>query len=216
MIRMKYLKEESYYSDLYDRFTIEECRRVEKFATIEHEPKRKSSSKTKKKELKVTINFVPTFLYFAKGERYIKKATTIKKWMEKDEARDEKFANAVPPKNILCNSCGYEMVMTMKDLRTELDQSKDRVLFFFECPKCKKRRIVFENREEWKSTPSICPKCKAEMKEESKKKGNKITTVYVCLKCDYKEKDVWDLDENQNLKRLIRILKKTARDSVYH
>lgn len=192
----KSLRPESYYSDLYDRFTIEECRRIEKRLTqIEYKPKTKSDRKSKKKEIKVTVNLAPIPLYFIKGERYLKKAQTIREWMERDEARDEKLADAVPPQNILCDSCGSKMVVTMKDLRTELDESKNRVLFFFECPKCRKRRLVFENGEEWKPTLSICPKCKAEMKKESKKKGNKITTVYICPKCNYKEKDVWDLNE---------------------
>ena len=38
----KYLKPESYYNDLYGRFTIEECRRIEKeFAKVEYKPKAK-------------------------------------------------------------------------------------------------------------------------------------------------------------------------------
>jgi len=192
----RYLKNEPYYSDLYDRFTINECRRIEKkLAEVEYKPKTKRDKKSKKKEIKVTLNLAPLPLYFIKGERYLKKAQTIRKWMERDKARDDKLENTPPPQNISCSFCNSEMVVTMKDLRTELDENKNRVLFFFECPKCKKRRGVFENGEGWKPTPSICPKCKTEMKKESKKKGNKITTIYICPKCNYKEKDVWDLNE---------------------
>ena len=192
----KYLKDESYYSDLYDRFTVEECRRIEKnLSGLEYKPKTKGNKKSNKKEIKVTINLAPTPLYFIKGERYLKKAETIRKWMERDRARDEKLENTSPPKDIFCPSCNSLMEATMKDLRLDLDENKNRVLFFFECLSCGKRRLVYDNGEEWKPTSVVCPKCKSEMNGKSKREGNKITTVYTCPKCSYKEREVWDLNK---------------------
>ncbi len=198
----KYLKSETYYNNLYDRGTVEECRRIEKdFSKLEYKPKTKSNKKSKKKEIKVIVDLSPTPLYFIKGERYLKKAEIIRKWMERDEAQDEKLENTPPPQNILCPSCSSEMVVGMKDLQTKTDEDIDRVLFFFECPKCKKRKLIYENGEEWKPMPVICPKCENEMERKHKRKGNKVTTTYKCLKCDYKKTEVLDLDEKEEPKK---------------
>ena len=193
----KYLKDESHYSDLYDRFTVEECRRIENdLSKSEYKPKIKDSKKSKKKEIKVTIDLSPIPLHFIKGERYLKRAETIREWMDRDRAQDEKLENTAPPRDISCLSCGSEMITTMKDLHTDLlDDKKERVLFFFECPKCKKRRGVWEDGKEWK-LKITCSKCKSEVvKESNKRKGNIITTIYTCPNCGHKEKDIWDLDE---------------------
>ncbi|MCP6718757.1 MAG: hypothetical protein KJI71_00815 [Patescibacteria group bacterium] len=199
----KYLKPESHYSDLYDRFTVEECRRIEKsLSKLEYKPKIKGNKKSKKKEIKVTINLAPIPLYAIKGERYFKKAETIKEWMERDRGRDEKLENTPPPQNISCPSCDSEMEVTMKDLRIELDESKNRVLFSFECPSCKKRKGIYENGEGWKPAPVMCPKCNNEVERDHKRKGNKITTIYKCSECGHKEKEVWDLDKKEPKEKL--------------
>lgn len=193
---MKYLKDESYYNDLYDRFTINECRRMEMaLSKVEYKPKTKSDKKSKKKEIKVTFNLASVPLCFIKGERYLKKAETIRKWMEKDRAQDEKIEKTPPPRDIFCTFCNLPMETTIKDLHSNLDESKNKVLFFFECSACGKRKAVYEDGKEWQLTPTICPKCQNEMLEESQRKANKIITVYTCPKCHYKEKDIFDLDE---------------------
>lgn len=196
----KHLKPESYYNDLYDRFTIEKCRRWEEKGISKDWTKIKD--KTKKSKInKVKKGFtvevlIPTALYFIKGECYAQKSETIRKWIDRDGALDEKFENTAPPQDISCLSCRSEMITTMKDLHTDiLDDKKNRVLFFFECSKCKKRRGVWEDGEKWK-LEITCSKCKSEaVKESNKRKGNIITTIYACPTCGYKEKDTWDLDE---------------------
>ena len=198
----KYLKPESYYSDLYDRFTVEECRRWEKKGVSEDWTTIKEKDKTKKSKIdkikkEFTVNVViPTVLYFIKGDRYAQKAETIREWMEEDRQKEEKLENTEPPKDIFCLSCGSEMTVEMKDLHKDsLEDKEDKVLFFFECPKCKKRRNVWEDGKEWKLRIP-CSRCKSEVvKESSKRKGNIITTIYACPNCGYKEKDVLNLDE---------------------
>jgi D-alanine-D-alanine ligase-like ATP-grasp enzyme len=39
------------------------------------------------------------------GEWYIKKDETIRKWMERDEARDKLFETATAPEDITCPTC---------------------------------------------------------------------------------------------------------------
>ena len=192
----KHLKSKIYYSDLYDRFTVKECRRIEKdLSKLKYKRKEKDNKESKRKEPKVIVNLAPLPLYFIKGERYLEKARTIRKWIERDKALDDRLENALAPQNILCSSCNSEMVVTMKDLQTRINKKTERVLFFFECPECKKRRLIYENGEEWKPNPILCPKCQSGVNSENKRRGNKITTIYSCVVCDYKEKDILDLDE---------------------
>jgi len=199
----KHLRPGNYYNDLYDLFTVEECRRIEKnLSKVEYKPETKDGNKSKKKELKVITNLAPVPLYFIKGERYLEKAETIRKWMIRDETHDERLENTPPPQNILCSSCNSEMVVTIRDLQTKLNEDIERVLFFFECPRCKKRKLVYEDGEEWKPNPVLCLKCKTEMDRKNKRKGNKITTIYVCPECNYKEKDVWDLDKKPKSEKI--------------
>ncbi len=202
----KNLKSEQYYSDLYDRGTIEECRRWEESGMAEAkkaEEKEKKESKTDKIRVKFKGNIVlPVALYFIQGERYANKAKTIRDWMEKDRLRDEKFENTQPPKGIHCLACGSDMSVMMKNPHTDLeDYTKDRVSFMFECIKCKKRRIVWEDGENWE-LKIPCKKCGSEtVKESNKREGNIITTIFSCLKCGYKEKDILDLDEKPKIEQ---------------
>jgi len=192
----KYLKPRSYYNDLYDGFTIEECRRFEKHKISEKkkEIKKKNTKDKIKKGFKVNIVSL-TALYFIKGERYCEKTKTIKDWMERDKTHDEKIENAIAPKDILCSSCSSEMTTRMKDLQDDYRDKKEKVLFFFDCPRCNKRRLIFEDGIEWKCPPTLCKKCKSIMDKNNERKGRKIITIYKCPRCNHKEEDTWDLDE---------------------
>ncbi|MFA5050838.1 MAG: hypothetical protein WC499_01860 [Patescibacteria group bacterium] len=204
------LKDEPYYRGLYDHSTIEECRSWEKRGISKDWISTKDSESKKnkiKKEFKVKV-FIPTVLYFVKGERYAKKSETINKWIDRDRRRDERFKNTPPPESISCFICGSIMTVIDKTLHTELDESKDRVLFFFECPKCHKRRAFWDNGEEWRLKPTRCPKCKTEMRDKNTREKNKITTVYNCPKCHHKEKEVLNLDEKLQPKKIDPYLKR--------
>ena len=189
----KYLKPKSHYSDLYDRFTVEECRWAEKSLKFDYPPKAKT--KSKKKQQQVKIDLAPIILHCIKGERYIAKAQAIREWMTRDEALDERLDKAVQPKEVFCPFCASEMTMTSKDLQTNIDYSKNRVLFFFDCPSCQKVRLIYENGEDWQPMPVFCSKCQDKMTKKNKRKGNKITTIYTCSQCGHKKKEVLDLDE---------------------
>jgi len=193
----KYLKSTSYYSDLYDRLTIEECRRLEKRGIsgdkilIETDKSKKGKIK---KEFTVKV-VVPTMLYFVKGERYSKKSQTIREWMERDEAKDKKLENAVIPTDIFCKKCGSEMTAILKDFHGDELRGEKRVLFFFECPnECKPRRAIFEDREEWKPKPHICEKCSSEVKTNDTRKEDRIITTYACKKCGHKGRETLDFN----------------------
>lgn len=182
---MKYLKDEAYYSDLYDLLTIKDCLRSKKSA-IKVPPK-----KTKNKRIKPISLTLDFFTYYVKGERYRKRSETIDEWIRKDRERDEKVESAVVPE-ISCDYCMTEMGMTLKDLHHD----DEKVMFWFECPKCKKRKAVFDNGQEYKPKPSTCPKCFSEVKETFKRKGGVLTIFISCPNCKYKKKEVMDFDKD--------------------
>jgi len=191
-----HLKPDKYYSDLYDRFTIEECKYWEDKKSIDDSPsiKDKNSGKAKiKREFSIKV-LIPTILHFVKGERYKKKAETIRDWTRRDQAKDDLLASAVPPK-AECLICGSDLIPNFRDLHDGWLDKEDRVLFMYDCPnRCLPRRAFFDNGEEWKPKPLLCPKCKTEMNRSHKKETNKITTIYTCPECGYKEKDTLDLN----------------------
>ena len=194
----QHLKDETYYNELYDCFTIEECRRWEASEAKESDKTKAKSDEDKlkkiKKRFKVKIVF-PMALYFVKGERYKKKSATISSWMARDRMRDAKVADAQEPKGIRCLKCSSLMNYTSRDLQFQLDEKQDRVLFFFECPHCGKRRAYWEDGEEWQPEADRCPKCGKDMDKTHARKGDVITTYYSCPSCGHKETDAWDLSQ---------------------
>lgn len=195
----KYLKDESYYDELYDHFTIEECRRwedekkLDDLLSLKDEDPKKAAIR-REYFAKVVI---PLSLYFMKGERYKNKSKTVREWADLDKARDEKAENAVEPASIRCLGCSSFMNCTMRDLHIDIDDKNDRVLFFFECPECHKKRAYWENGEEWNLHPNPCPKCRADMDSASNRKDDRVTTVYTCSDCHYKEIDAWSLGKKE-------------------
>lgn len=191
---MQYLHDEQHYVDLYDLFTIEECLDWEK-RFLEHPISKYEGKKiTPKQSLPLKQSMANLMLYFVKGERYRKKIERIREWMEKDRVKQNKLDNTPEPRNIYCPECGEPMECTFKDLHDYTNEPL-RVLFFFDCKPCKKRRAVYDNGEEFTSKPELCPKCSSELKTTYKRKGKVITTTRKCIYCKYIETEVDDLSK---------------------
>lgn len=191
---MKYFKNESYYNDLYDRFTVEDCRETEKWYLNSNLPKFKEKSSSLKGQTSLKRSIADIILYFKKGERYSKKQDTIQKWMVRDKKLDDVFEQARQPENIHCQACGSTITSNEKTLY-DISEDNPKVLFFFECTHCSKRKGIFDNGEEFKSSPLLCPKCQNEMKTSYTRKDNIITTTYKCTNCPHKETETLDLDK---------------------
>ena len=143
---MEYLKSNEYYNNLYDLFTIKECldyKRIIKDVVI------KPPTNPKLKNIKeVTVSQATNFAcnlqtLIIKTERYKNKSRCIQEWIERDKKEQELYDNAKAP-FYYCPNCNVKTKSTFKTLNTYLDKSPD-VLFFTECPICKKKTIVFEN-----------------------------------------------------------------------
>ncbi len=170
-----YLKQETYYQDRYDLFTIEEC-----LGIIESYRKRLIPQELQDYQL-----------FFIKGERYRNKSSTIREWMQKDRKCDEKLETAREPTNISCPNCARGMVVTLKEL-VHLEVDTQKVLFFFECRLCGKRKGVYDDGEPFVSRARLCPKCKAEVRVSSRASGATYTITTTCNSCDFKDEDVSD------------------------
>lgn len=192
----RYFKEDSYYNNLYDLYTIKDSLKTywnlrDRMMKRRSEVKDLSDEKFEQ-DLNKTLNY---FLYFQKGERYRNKKKTIDEWMTKDKVQQDKFDNALEPQNVFCTKCNVLMHGTFKELENYTDEPV-RIFFFFECPKCKKRKGIYENGEEKISKPPTCSKCGKIARMTYKKKGKVITWTTKCSSCGYKEVNVDDFDKN--------------------
>lgn len=187
----KYLKNKQYYIDLYDRHTVEECRRILSSPYDDEAIKKELKEKKldEKEGLRVLNAAYNLYIYFYAGERYMKKEEMIREWMQAHEARDKLLETAQPPEDITCLSCGRLMFVSSKDLYTGIDDKPDRILFMYECPlKHLPRRAFYNDGEEFRRVKPTCPKCKSELVETDKKTKTKLVTLISCPNCDYKDK----------------------------
>ncbi len=210
---MQYLKEEQYYVDLYDLQTIKECLDWEKRILERNLPDyngKKLLEENQKHFKKFLIDFP---LHFRKGERYRNKKQKIQDWMNRDRRLDEEYENAIEPRNISCASCGEKMTATSKELYDFTDEPL-RVLFFFDCPSCKKCRGIFDTGEEYRSHQQLCPQCQYPIKRSRKEKGKNVTVWRIhCDHCGFIKEEVddfakWEKKHDKEERENVELLKK--------
>ncbi len=195
---MQYLKNEQYYIDRHDLTTIEEC--LHWYWSIKDGFEKERNSERFKKYTKdkfdTEVHKVTSYtVNVIKVQRYRHKSDTINEWMEKDRTIQVKFDDAVSPENVYCEKCGSPTKITSKDLMHAYEPDA-KVLFMFECLKCKKRQTLYEDGTEWHYDPPKCPKCGTSFNHDSRHTKDKLTTIYSCPKCKYKEKDVHDFKKS--------------------
>lgn len=158
---MNYLKDEQEYTDRYDLHTIRECIDYQNAMLKGMEEGRntgefkKYSPEKYEQECNKVINLYMNTII---GERFRHKAETISKWVEEDRKLQDKFDNTPEPPNVLCKVCGSPTKMTMKELFDSFN-ANSKMSFMYECLKCKKRQILYEDGSEWDYTPPKCPEC---------------------------------------------------------
>ena len=197
-----HLQNETYYQDLYDLHTIEECLRAVDYwkgaskKVSNSEELKDLSEKEKARHFAAALNMD---LYQKKGYRYEHRASTIQEWIRRARGDDEKIANTLIPQNITCPQCSREMEVIFKDLYPD----SSRVLFFFECPLCHKRKGVFDNGETYVSSPELCPRCKKELKVLHSKDGKVLVWKKNCKACGFKETEVddWNQKDEERQKK---------------
>jgi len=188
-----YQKTGKYYSDFYDRHTVERCRE------IEHQYAEDIDKEAGEIKISPSADLVMhQLLYFFAGDRYLGKEKTTNNWMERDEDKDKKLKNATPPDNITCDTCGS--AMTYKDKTFDTSDSK-RVMFFFTCPNNHlPHKYVYSDSTAWRKNPVLCPDCDSKLKEKSTKSDKKIVTKYSCANCGYSDTDTINLETKDQSK----------------
>lgn len=222
MAEYRYLKNESYYNDLYDLHTIETCLdyywnlkdSFEKNRT--HKDFKKYTKEKFDKEVKKIASYTINTI---KIERYRHKKETIQEWMDVDRQRQDRLDNAVELNNINCPQCNQPMHFGMKSLE-DFTNEPMRMLLFYECSACKKRRGVYDDGKEHVSKSLSCPKCRQGTKISYKKNGNVLIWTTDCSSCGYKEVyrddfDKWEADRKKKEERERLLLKKYRRDFCY-
>ncbi len=198
----KHLKPHLYYSDLYDRHTVERCRRTEQsFDRTSTTPPPKGKKISKEEAERINAFARKLYLHAETGERYLKKEETIREWMDADRNRDDLLKNAQAPEGIRCLTCRNLVKPILTQLWSGIDKP-DRVLFMYECPnKCLPLRAFFSDGEEWRTKPDLCPRCDAVLSRKANDDGKKLVTTYTCPKCKYSKTDeyTWTKKEEEKI-----------------
>lgn len=219
----RYLKEESYYNDLYDLHTIETCLDYYwglKDSFEKHRGDKDFKKFTKKQFDEDVYKAVSYTINAIKIERFRHKKDAVQKWMDDDRQRQERLDNAVEPKGIFCRQCNSPMHSTTKSLEDYTNEPM-RVLFFFECPnKCKRRRGVYDDGTDFVSKPQPCPKCHQEVKVDIERKDSVLIWTTTCPSCGYKDiekddHDKWEADRKKKEGRDQMLLKRYRDDFCY-
>lgn len=185
----KHLKSHQYYVDLYDRGTVERCRRLDKPSVEPSEEELKEKNISKEQNALLDKGARDLLIHIEAGERYLNKEKTIREWMESDEKKDYIYESAQAPEDIRCLTCRNRLKSTFKELWYE-DGKEDRVLFMYDCVnKCLPRRAFFSEGEEWRTKPHLCKNCNTPTDHTSEDMELKIITKYSCSKCGNVETD---------------------------
>jgi hypothetical protein len=193
----KHLKSKQEYIDFYDRLTVDHCRVFESSLIKSF---REGLEKVKdKKDIdeykRAASGFLSLGLFYKCGDEWERKKETIQGWMDRDEERDKKVENANPIKGVNCLNCNQEMSCDLIDLQTNIDDKPERMMFWYECKRCDKRRAFYDNGDEYTPKETLCPKCNIAKRKEHKREKKIITTKYICDKCGHTEIDTLDLSD---------------------
>lgn len=195
----QYLKPQQEYEDRYDIGTIKECLRVLDMVDgigekMKLEPKFQSYPESEQ-DRNMGL-FRGRMLFFIQAQRHKHRASTIAEWIESDRIKQDKQDNTPVPK-AKCTDCGTAMTDDGSHHLVDWDDNKPmRVLFTFDCPKCKKRQGVYDDGEIYVSKSDFCPDCKQKLERKSSKKAEVIATSYNCKHCGYSNKEIWNLKKS--------------------
>lgn len=191
----KYLKEKQEYIDLYDRLTVDDCRWREKFHK-NYKAKDKNGEPVLE-ELGKTFSEIALHydLLFTTIKWYEDKEKTISEWIDRDKRKDELYENTSAPRDIRCLKCYSLTKESSKILVDGYNNNEDRILFMYDCPNgCLPHRAFYNNGEEYKTQPNLCPNCKTELKNSKEEiKNEKIIILETCPNCEYEDKKELDI-----------------------
>jgi hypothetical protein len=197
-----YLQPRQDYEDRYDYATVERCRMGERVVNQTFIEMDKKLPESEKKEHQAGWYLMYSKLYFGyvetvAAERRDGREKRIAAWMEADEKKDRRLANA-KMKTPYCKTCGKDMEQISKDYMSRDRGGPDReddTLFMFECKPCNKRIAVWQDGTEWEHKEPHCEKCDTVMKHSSSKSQSVYTSTDTCPKCGHIDTYEFDLND---------------------
>lgn len=204
----KYLKPVKWYDDLYTKIVKEEADWwKDDVMHLASNPKPEALKELKDLLIKKTPDITDQevwesshslmmFTSLAMSHAVIKmkekkRRKTIKEWRDRDRAKDERILNAKPLTDIKCPQCGSMMDYKWSELydKGTIKEPNEQVMFFYECPKKCKRKMIFEDGTPWVSKENNkCPVCNGE-RSTTITKDNQGTMYFIheCKKCNSRQ-----------------------------
>lgn len=201
-----HLKDRKWYEDIYDHHTVEWARfgmtHYEKFYAELKEKIPKDDTIERPAYGPMLNAFYMQSVGLELLARYEKREQSIRDWMAEDEAKDEQITNARLSEEPYCHHCHKQgLRITDKSLMHRNEDAKhddpEEVLFMLRCPHCDKNSAFWEDGTAWKPKPTLCPKCKAEMTQKTRKTKQAITFTYTCPSCQHSYKDKMDFGKEE-------------------
>lgn len=189
------------YSDLYDRWTVDECRRL--VDSYKKQIIEVSDTEPNRSEKLRVISVVHNLrIYFVTGKRAEQKVAFIRR-MQEQEDREKRLVAAAQPKNdVQCFRCHENMPFKDKYLY-DAEVGKERVVLFYACPnECLPKRVFFDDGTEYFPKPRTCEKCQGAISERSVKHDGNITIVSTCELCGYKDEHVIVLSQKEKEEKI--------------
>jgi hypothetical protein len=180
---MQYLKDRSYYEELYDLGTIQYVLHLIDEVKNSKYPKYKSLKHfldKNKKDLERVLNLA---IWAYTGERYCNKEKIINEWMERDRVKQELYDCSTPPPRF-CEKCETKMEYVARNLHGSVGENLE-VHFALKCPHCKEgiiinhlgKRIIYEKPK--------CPSCNSVLKQSIRTLKTKTIWKDECSQCSY-------------------------------
>lgn len=192
-----YLKDRKHYEDRYDENTVEQCRSGEAvvngaFKEMEKKfPRNELIEKLPGWYLQYSQYYF-LFVESTAASRSVYREAQIAKWMEEDQAKDDKLASAQIAV-MYCRTCGKDMRVISKDYMHREGYKDDDILIMLECVDCNKRIAFWEDGTEWEGAKHVCEKCGGQTISKHTKKNNELTSTETCEKCKHVKTDSLDL-----------------------
>lgn len=191
MFTYRYLKDKSYYEDLYDKHTIEDCRDWIK-RILDNEDIESLKKESKEEQAKALAYLIDLPLFFRKGDRYLKREETIQGWMNRDLLKDD-FVNSHSAPIVYCKKCNQRIELIISELKSDINDKNLRMLFLYRCTPCNEKYGTYSDGEPYIFKGDFCPKCKAEWKYKSKRAKDKVTITNTCPQCGHKKVETLEL-----------------------
>lgn len=185
---MIHLEDKQYYIDLFDRFTVEGCRKY--FF---------DGNGNKIKDRK-ELSLARFGIYCYSGERYEQKEEVIAGWMNEDRRKDQLLAQKEPL--VYCPRCLERMKLVIKEIDYGVNSDDSRVMYLYKCDPCKEKRGIYSDGSPYIFKADLCPKCNSEWESIHKKTKGKITTTSECKGCEHVEIFTLDLSLRSGEKKI--------------